>query len=224
MQSTNKIGIHPNPLDRNKSILWARYLFDSTDWLLLAPKVTDLSLTGNGESKLVSFAVLTPDGKTVFECLLKSEEMLTSKLLAEHGLDYAVVFNAMTFPEIAERLRQLTAGKQILTYNLSGLQDLLDELCARYGVTPVILSGHSMKSELARFVGESDGRGHYRAQPLKASGSAASECRELLSALYEIASSSQTINTAPTGNQGWTAQFYKPKISTKEKIKDFLGM
>ena len=43
MQATRpNQGVHPMPLDRNKAIIWARYLIDSTDWLIFATRVTEL--------------------------------------------------------------------------------------------------------------------------------------------------------------------------------------
>ena len=36
-------GAHPNILDRNKAIIWSRYLIDSSDWLIFASKVTYLN-------------------------------------------------------------------------------------------------------------------------------------------------------------------------------------
>ncbi|HMW91621.1 MAG TPA: hypothetical protein PKE54_16455, partial [Candidatus Obscuribacter sp.] len=102
---------HPNSIDRNKAIVWSRYLIDSSDWLLFATKVTylhaDRAYQGLEQPKLVSLAVLTPEGKVVFEALLRAEEMVHNQVIAQHGLEQSVVFNARPFSEIAMQLTRL---------------------------------------------------------------------------------------------------------------------
>lgn len=220
---------HPRPMDRNKSIIWARYLIDSTDWLLFASRVTRVQGNAGALStkvKLASMSVLTPTGKVLYEALLKPEEEISSHLIAEHGLDYSVVFNAKTFAEIAQDLSRLFEGRQALAWDLTAQQSLLDELCLQYAQPPLSLTGFSMRPEYARFIGEMDELGRaYKAKPLSVDGlGATAEARALISALYTMASSSQITNTAATGNQGWTGEFYKPKLTAKDKIKDFFGI
>lgn len=227
-------GVHPMPIDRNKAIIWARYLIDSTDWLLFGTRVTYLNnpedavgqKQGLAAPKLVSMAVLTPEGKVVYEAMLKTDEIVPNNLIAAHGLDYAVVFNSKQFSEINLRLAKITEGKQILTWDLSAVQILFDELCVEYAQPALVFTGHSLRDEYAKFVGEVDNGGkNYKLQELKCDGnSAVAQCRAVLDALYRMASSNQITNTASTGNQGWTGEFYKPKISTADKIKDFLGL
>jgi hypothetical protein len=220
---------HPRPMDLNKSIIWARYLIDSTDWLLFATRVTRVQGNGGALStkvKLASMAVLAPTGKVLYEALLKPDEEISNHLIAEHGLDYSVVFNAKTFAEIVTDLNRLFEGRQALAWDLAAQQSLLDELCEQYRQPPVALTGFSMRPEYARFRGEMDEFGRsYKVKVLNVDGvGAAAEARALISALYTMASSSQITNTAPTGNQGWTGEFYRPKVTAKDKIKDFFGI
>jgi hypothetical protein len=224
--SQNGSPIHQ---DRNKAIIWARYLIDSPDWLIFATRVSRLSPEATpltSPVKLLSLSLLTPSGKVVFESMLKPQELISSALISEHGLDQSVVFNAQPFPEILEKIRQLISGKQILAWDLNGQQSLFDQLCGQF-VQPVLpFAGYSLRPEYARYVGEFDGQtGAYKSQTLSpAAGSATAECRALLNTLTTMASTSQTRDTAPTGHQGWTAELYKPKVNAKEKIKDFLGL
>jgi DNA polymerase III epsilon subunit-like protein len=220
---------YPLHLDRNKSIIWARYLIDSPDWLIFASRVSRLTpevtpLTG--PIKLLSLSLLTPSGKVIFESMLKPQEMIPATLISEHGLDYAVVFNAQPFSEILQKLRQLIGTKQILAWDLDAQQGLLDQLCAQFAQPILPLAGYSLRPEYARYVGESDGQtGAYKTQTLTSTGvGATAECRAMLNTLTTMASTSQIRDTAPTGHQGWTAELYKPKINPKEKIKDFLGL
>ena len=232
-------GVHPHPnvVDRNKAIIWARYLIDSSDWLIFACKVNYLpstiqttnkpvTKTGLAQPKLVSLALITPEGKVVFESMLKSDDVVPSELLAEQGLSQPVVFNARPFCEIALQLARMTDGKQVLTWDLAEVQVLFDELCVEYAQPPLVFAGHSLKDEYARFTGEVDEGGrNYKLQQLKpANNSAVAQCRAVLDVLYQMASSSQTNNNAVTGNQGWTGEFYKPKLTARDKFKGFLGL
>src|SRR3990167_9897821 len=99
---------HPNPIDRNKSIIWSRYLIDSTDWLVFASTVTRLHTGLNAAAtnmisspvKLLSMSVLSPGGKVLFEGVLKPHDEIASQLIEEHGLNQSIVFNAMSFSEM----------------------------------------------------------------------------------------------------------------------------
>jgi len=224
-------GIHPSPTDRNKSILWARYLIDSTDWLMLAINVSRAepleprSSVLSSSVKLLSLSVVTPGGKVLFETMLKPEQEIANDLIGDHGLDQAVVFNALAFSEIVIHLNKLFEGRQVLAWDLNALQAVLDEISTVYAQPQIVLNGFSLRPEYARFVGQVDTRAHYHPQELKVDGKGATaQCRALLSTLYQMASSAQASNTAVPGNQGWTGEFYRPKISATEKIKDFLGL
>ncbi|MBS1995055.1 MAG: hypothetical protein JSS86_02035 [Cyanobacteria bacterium SZAS LIN-2] len=219
----------PVQLDRNKAIIWARYLIDSHDWLIFATRVTRTNAeTGPLTSpiKLLSLSLLTPSGKIVYETMLKPQEMIPAGLLNEHGLDYSVVFNAQPFSDIVVNLGRLISGKQILAWDLNAQQALFDQLCTQFAQPPLPFAGYSLRPEYARFVGEFDANmGNYKPQTLTVDGpSATAECRAMLNTLTTMASTSQTRDTAATGHQGWTAELYKPKVNAKDKIKDFLGL
>ncbi len=250
---------HPLPLDRNKSIIWARYLIDSPDWLVLATRVsragvdvssaaikktgapatksaaaataTNSTTTATVVSpavpiKLLSLSVLTPSGKVVYEAMIKPEEVISANLIAEHGLDYSVVYNSQMFPDAFLKLQDLICGKQILAWDLEAQQSIFDQLCGHFAQSPMPLTGYSLRSEYARFVGESDVQpGTYKNQPLAIDGiSATAEGRAILNTLTTMASTSQVRDTAKTGHQNWTAELYRPKVTATDKIKDFLGL
>jgi len=228
-QTTGNPNGHPVQLDRNKAIIWARYLIDSPDWLIFASRVTRL----NGEPgplsnpvKLLSLSLLTPSGKVIFEAMLKPQDMIPANLISEHGLEYPVVFNAMPFFEILLKVSKLVEGKQILAWDLNAQQNLFDELCTQFAQPTLAFTGYSLRPEYARFVADFDPKtGAYKPQPLSHSGSSATEeCRAMLNTLTTMASTSQTRDTAAVGNQAWTAELYKPKINATDKIKDFLGL
>jgi hypothetical protein len=220
---------HPVHLDRNKAIIWARYLIDSPDWLIFATRVTRLNPEAGplaSPVKLLSLSLLTPSGKVVFEAMLKPQEMIASALINEHGLDQAVVFNAQPFSDIVLKMGQLVRGKQILAWDLNGQQGLFDQLCVQFNESFLPFAGYSLRPEYARYLGEFDPKtGAYKSQALPNSGaSATAECRAILNTLTNMAATSQTRDTAQTGHQNWTAELYRPKINATEKIKDFLGL
>lgn len=224
--------VHPNPVDRNKSIIWSRYLIDSTDWLVFASTVTRLNVAATSmistPVKLLSLSVLSPGGKVLFEGVLKPQDEIDSHLIEEHGLDQSIVFNAMSYSDMSIKLNRLFEGRQILAWDLNAQQALLDEMATQYAQPQTLLTGYSLRPEYARFVGEPNAAGGaggiYKSQalPVGDKGSTA-ECRALIAALYEMAGASQS-SSAATGNQNWTGEFYRPKISATDKIKDFLGL
>ncbi len=234
---------HPNPTDRNKSIIWSRYLIDSTDWLVFASKVTRLNVAVanmiSSPIKLLSMSVLSPGGKVLFEGVLKPQDEIASQLIEEHGLNQSIVFNAMSFSEMLIQLNRLFEGRQVLAWDLNAQQALLDEMAAQFAQPQTLLAGYSLSPEYARFVGNinkigeggtttttatSGAKGAYQPQALTVNGKGATaECRALIATLYQMAGASQS-SRAATGNQNWTGEFYRPKVSATDKIKDFLGL
>lgn len=229
---------HPNPTDRNKSIIWSRYLIDSTDWLVFASTVTRLNGAAankiSSPVKLLSMSVLSPGGKVLFEGVLKPQDEIASQLIEEHGLNQSIVFNAMSFSEMLIKLNRLFDGRQVLAWDLNAQQALLDEMAAQFAQPQLLLAGYSLRPEYARFIGDLDtvggatsgksAHGSYKSQPLAVDGKGATaECRALIAGLYQMAGASQS-SSAATGNQNWTGEFYRPKVSATDKIKDFLGL
>ncbi|CAN5235322.1 hypothetical protein BH11CYA1_BH11CYA1_32640 [soil metagenome] len=228
---------HPNPIDRNKSIIWSRYLIDSTDWLVFASTVTRLNVATtsliSSPVKLLSLSVLSPGGKVLFEGVLKPQEEIASQLIEDHGLEQSIVFNAMSYSEMSIQLGRLFDGRQVLAWDLNAQQALLDEMATQFAQPQTILTGYSLRPELARFVGEptspggasaGSGSHNYKPQPLTVLGKGSTaECRALVATLSQMAGASQS-NSAATGNQSWTGEFYRPKVSATDKIKDFLGL
>ena len=216
-------------LERNKSIMWSRYLIDSTDWLIYSSKITRMACptTASGSAiKLFSCSLLSPEGRVVFESMLKPQEEIPANLIAEHGLEYSVVFNAQPFSTLHQQLSRYITNRQLIAYDLLAEQHVLDELCTFYAQPDLILGGHSIEPEYSRYIGDIDeSTNRYKRQPLKVKGVGATyRCRAILDALYGMASSSQkTMNAAP-GNLSWTGEFYRPKANARDKFKGFLGL
>lgn len=227
---------HPRPLDKNRAILWARHLAQSDDWLILSTRVTD---TANAQAKsaagqvwqepsmLVSVAVLTPAGTPAVEALIRPPGSVSSTDIAAHGIEFLGVFNVTEYEQLRERLSQLLPGKQVISWELDKQVRIISQLDEQYGQQHVRLSGHSVAPQYARFTGAfNQETGHYSHLPLPNSDkahSAMNECRTILSLISQMAASTQQLDGAAT-KQGWTGEFFKPRVSPVEKVKEFFGL
>src|SRR5689334_9430983 len=93
---------HPNPKDRNRSIIWARFAADSTEWVILSARKTQVA-SDAGLQPLVSFALLGPGGKVLMETLIKTNEFGARDAIEGHGIAYSVLLQARPYEDaIAE--------------------------------------------------------------------------------------------------------------------------
>jgi hypothetical protein len=213
---------HPNPIDRNRSIVWARYHVDSNEWALLSVK-----LTRQGQApSLATVALVDHNGRTLVEEMIKASDMVQNEEIAQHAVDQSVVFNAKSFESAMRNLVDKIGDKTLVAWDMSFIQKSFDELCALNGMPSVEWKGDSASKELARFVGETeDPENGYKLQPLPIVGlSAVDECKAILKVINEIAGASQAGDSIATGKPGWTAEFYRPKVGAKEKLKGLFGL
>jgi hypothetical protein len=213
---------HPNPIDRNRSIVWARYHIDSNEWALLSVKVT----RREGHISLVTVALLDNHGRALLEEMIKASDVVPSEEIALHGVDQSVVFNAKSFEEVMRKLVDRIGERTLVAWDMKAIQTIMDELCLKNNMPSVEWRGESACNELARFVGETqDVKLGYNAQPLKLVGiSAADECKSVLKVITDMAASSQASDSLVDGKPGWTAEFYRPKVGAKEKLKGLFGL
>ncbi len=224
------VAKHPNPIDKNRSIVWARYHVDSDDWVLLALKVTRrANAEGKQVPSLVTLALVDHTNKVLFQSMIKASDMVSNEEIAQHGVDQSVVFQAKTFAEVTKMLSQLVEHETtIVTWDPKATQQIFDELAELHGVPKTRWKSHGVADELARFVGKTDNpMNGYERQPLPILGiGALDECKAVNKVIAEIAKASQTTDSIAGGDPGWTAEFYKPKISAaaKDKFKGFFGL
>lgn len=213
---------HPNPMDRNRSIVWARYHVDSNEWALLSAKVT----RRDGRISLATIALVDNHGRELLEEMIKASDVVPSEEIAQHGVDQSVVFNAKSFEEVMRKLVDRIGERTLVAWDMKAVQEIMDELCAINNMPQVEWRGESACRELARFKGETqDVKNGYNPQPLKLIGiSAADECKSVLKVIAEIAASSQASDSLIDGKPGWTAEFYRPKVGAKEKLKGLFGL
>ncbi|MBX9694618.1 MAG: hypothetical protein K2Z81_19685 [Cyanobacteria bacterium] len=219
---TSKPNVHPNLADRNKSILWARYTLDSQDWVILSLKVT-----WDGENLALATLALMDGtkGKMLVESMVKSDSIVSAESIARHGVEQSVVFHAKSYADVRAELMIKASGKEIFVWDAHVTQELLNRLDNLYGEKPMDWRFNDVSTVFGRYMGAVDESGEYEVYPLPASGtSAKAECTDVRGVLTEMASTSQATDSVAGGKPGWTAEFYRPKRSPKDKIKDMLGM
>lgn len=213
---------HPRPLDHNRAILWARHLVASSDWLILATKSTAAAVRGEEAAVLVSLALLSPAGEVLLETFIKPSGAINGEAITKHGLDSQRAFNAISYDELKVLLKELVGDKQALSWNLDDQNCLLESYAVSEKTTPLAVHGQSLMHQYARFIGQWTESG-YKSQelPEEAHKSALAECQAVLSTIRWMASKNQLSDSLATGNEGWTAEFFKPKLTPVDRLKGF---
>lgn len=225
---------HPNPLDRNRSILLCRDLLVMNDWVILSCKQSKLqsqrALPGDAQ-ELISIAVLGPGERVLMDVLVRPDGAVNSELLKLHGCDPKHAFNAPFFNEVHKILNAGFARSRVLCYNAQKASSILAQLCTQEKQPKLNVNLTDIQVEYSRFVGETSASAAYVSQPLPQdydsntpSVTALNECRQILSYVHLMAGSSQITDSAPVWNKSWSAAFYKPKFGPTETIKGLLGI
>lgn len=220
---TNPVESHPNPTDRNRSILWARYLVDTDDWVVVSTKVTESDSVE--DDAIISISITDASGDVVYETLLKPEGIVSNEILAKHDLETSSLFNAQPYAVIRETLIKLLSSKDVYAWNYDKQRTLFEKLDKKYNMPPHEWRGNSVSHQYARYIGEhEDDKPGYQMQKLKVKGiSARAQNKAVRETIVEMASSSQHSDPLVSGKPGWTAEFYKPKLSASDKIKNFFN-
>lgn len=229
-------AVQNKPLDRNKSIVWARDLLEIKDWFVLSTKTTptvrEATNSEEGAKELISLAAYGSDKKPIFDVLLKPDGSVGTHDMQYHGVDHSALYKAVEFEQVYGFLKRLCSERKVLSWNLHSTKDRLNSLIRRYKHAELPINGYSVREYYAQFIGELDPESNaYREKSLPGGSCAdtvgtipASECRRVLDLLQDMASSSQSINSAETFNPKWSASFFKPTSSASSKIKSFFGI
>lgn len=224
MQEKQSRAAHPNPKDRNRSIIWARFAADSTEWVILSLRATDVVSDGNSQ-KLVSLALLGHSGKVLLETLIKTSEFPARDAIEGHGIDYSVLMNARTYDEVVAEIKQLIDRKQVFCWDAIETRQILSQVASANKADTLSLPLISVNEEYGRFLGNlKPGTASYDLPELKKEKSALESAKNVLSVILEMAGSNQYLDSASASPMGWTGEFYRPKASPAEKLKGFLGI
>lgn len=223
MHDKQSTAAHPKPKDRNRSIIWARFAADSTEWVIISARATD-STSNAGPQKLVSLALLGPGGKVLMETLIKTNEFGAREAIEGHGIDYSVLMQARTYKDAIAEIKQHIERKQVLCWDTIEIRQILSQVASANKEDTFSLPLISVGEEYGRFHGNlKPGTSSYELPPLKREKSALDEARNVLAAIMEMAGSNQYMDSASASPMGWTGEFYRPKATPAEKIKGFLG-
>jgi len=223
MHEKQPVSPHPNPKDRNRSIIWARFAADSTEWVILAVRATKV-LTDDVSQPLVSIALVGPAGKILMESLIKTQEFSAREALEGHGIDYSVLLKALPYNDAVGEIKRLIDRKQVFCWDPFEVRKVLSALAAANKENVLTLSLISIGEEYGRFTGKTRaGTSSYEIPELKCE-SAVAEARAALQTILDMAGSNQYLESASASPMGWTGEFYRPKSSPAEKIKGLFGL
>lgn len=224
MQEKQTQAGHPNPKDRNRSIIWARFAADSAEWVILSLRATDIVSDGNAQ-KLVSIAVLGHSGKVLLETLIKTSEFSAREAIEGHGIDYAVLMKAQKYEDAVAEIKRLIERKQVFCWDAIETRQILTQVAAANKADVLSIPLISVSEEYGRFVGKlKPGTSSYESPELKPEKSAAETAKNVLATIMEMAGSNQNLDSASASPMGWTGEFYRPKASPAEKIKGLFGI
>ena len=227
------VEAHPNPIDRNRAILWARDLMQFPDWIVLSVKTTRQSERTSPDecAKIVSIGVLGPHDNILLDVLVRPVGAVSNELLRMHGCEPARAFKAPSFEDSHKILAAGFAKTRILCWSPSRTQQALDSLCAEYKLPELKGRWISVQSEYSKFVGELENQAGYLMQRVPNSASSEfegistiTECKKISEVVRKIAASSQVSDSALTFNKNWSAAFFRPKLNPTSKIREILGL
>jgi len=99
--------------DRERVMDWARDLLMRSDWVIL-----DTETTGTFEfDEIVQVAILSSDGKTLLNMLVRPTQPIPLDATAIHGITNDDVRDAPLFPEVYEKIQEIIQGKTLVIYN-----------------------------------------------------------------------------------------------------------
>ncbi|HEY9787615.1 MAG TPA: hypothetical protein V6D17_19665, partial [Candidatus Obscuribacterales bacterium] len=199
--------------NKNRAILWARYIVDSSDWLLLSVRQTESDLDDRQKQNLVSIAILAPSGKVMLQALIRAAEFSAREAIEGHGIDYSVLLEARACADVFREVEALIEKKQVLTWDIDATQKVLDAAAREHKCQSVRLAGTSVGLEFARFNGRVSRTSRLEVEsqlPFEAR-SALAECQAMHTLIKEMAGTPQILDALGASPSGWTAEFYRPK-------------
>jgi DNA polymerase-3 subunit epsilon len=173
--------------DREKATFWARSLLESRDWVLLDTETTGIS----SQDEIVQIAVMAPDGAALLNTLICPTRPIPLESTQIHGITDADVQDAPLFPEIFDRLKEITAGKRIIVYNASFDVRLIRQTLAKYDKSFSGIEDEQVECAMLQYsawFGELWPNGGYKWQRLRGGDhTALGDCRATLAVIRKMA-------------------------------------
>ncbi len=153
--------------DRMAAVEWARELLARKDFVIFDSETTGLS----SPVDFVGIAVVSAQGETLFDSLLKPSCRIEPAARAIHGHSAKSLSGAPRFFEVYADLLEVLYQRRVIVFNASYDRRVWDEairhLGARGALAGVLPRWECAMRQYARFVGERSRRGRgYRPQKL----------------------------------------------------------
>jgi DNA polymerase III subunit epsilon len=175
--------------DRDSSITWARsFLQENKDALILDTETTGL----DWDDEIVQVCVINSLGDVLLNTLVNPVRLIPAEVTAIHGITNEMVKDAPMWLGVYWRLREITEGKIIATYNLDFDYRMIEQSGRRFDGLPVlgVKRSHCAMRKYAAYYGEwNDYFGSYKWQKLEGGDhSALGDCLATLELIKRMAS------------------------------------
>jgi DNA polymerase-3 subunit epsilon len=174
--------------DREKATFWARSLLDRGDWVILDTETTGIS----AGDEIVQIAVLSSQEEVLLNTLVRPTQPIPPQATAIHGITDVEVADAPPFPEVFERLQEITKGKTVVIYNAQFDLRLIRQTLSRHGAFSCGLDDDQAECAMLQYAawfGEVWSDGGYKWQKLRGGDhTALGDCRATLALIRTMAS------------------------------------
>lgn len=216
MESSIQIQ-HPNLIDRNDAINFARDILENKNNYL----ILDTETTGLGEKDvIIQLAIIDLDGNTLIDTFVKptKRKSVPRDATAIHGIKYKDLIDAPTFVDVLHDISPfLNSNKKFLIYNFKFDARLINQTIAEDVIREVFnLRGNCIMQTYAEFTGNWNPISkEYRFQKLPGSNhSALGDCQATLQLIKFIAQ--QELSIIP---ENYVPTAVKPDPGRKSLIK-----
>lgn len=181
--------------DRRIAAEWARTI------LAQGALILDTETTGLGDdAEIVQVAILTTDGRTVLDSLVRPTRPIPPGATAVHGITDEIVRVAPDWRALWPAIAQVLGGRVVVVYNAAYDTRLIRQSCMLAEIRASIdrvAEWHCAMLPYAAWVGDWNSyRGNYRWQKLPSGDhSALGDCRATLTVLHQMAATT----TQPEG-------------------------
>ncbi len=173
--------------DRERATEWARDLLERSDWVIL-----DTETTGTSQyDEIVQIAIIAADGRVLCDTLVRPTRTIPPEATAIHGISDADVKDALLFPDVYRRVKEILSGKRIIVYNAQFDLRLIHQTLAKHNLLPYDLDSDQAECAMlvySAWVGERWLDGGYKWQKLEnADHSAVGDCLATLALIKKMA-------------------------------------
>lgn len=153
---------------RDRAILWTRAVLE-TDFIILDTETTGLNNSGESGDEVIGLGVIGKEGQVLLDTLICHTKLSNEKALALHGHSWEATRLAPTWAEVLPKLKEVVAGKVIISYCVNDFDALMILSTCRVNKTELLdLRPQTMLvlELFAEFYGERSRHQSYRWQKL----------------------------------------------------------